>query len=93
MNDAMAIATEAELNTYGYQLLNAGQQDKAIDVFVLTTKRFPKSANAFDSLGEAYFTKGDQKNAIANFKKSLGMNPPENVKLNSEKFLKQMNAL
>lgn len=93
MNDAMTIATEAELNTYGYQLLNTSQQDKAIEVFVLTTKRFPKSANAFDSLGEAYFTKGDQKNAVANFKRSLGMNPPENVKLNSEKFLKQMNAL
>ena len=93
MNDAMAIATEAELNIYGYQLLNNGQHDKAIEVLALTTKRFPKSANAFDSLGEAYFTKGDTKNAIVNFKKSLSMNPPENVKLNSEKFLKQMNAL
>jgi len=93
MNDAMAMATENELNLYGYQLLNATQHDKAIDVFLTTTKRFPKSANAFDSLGEAYFIKGDQKNAIANFKKSLSMNPPENVKLNSEKYLKQMKAL
>lgn len=93
MSDAMAIATEGELNIYGYQLLNAGKHDKAIAVLALTAKRFPKSANAWDSLGEAYFIKGDQKNAILNFKKSLSMNPPENVKLNSEKFLKQMNAL
>ncbi len=93
MADALAIATENELNTYGYQLLNATQHDKAIEIFITTTKRFPKSANAFDSLGEGYFIKGDQKNAIVNFKKSLSMNPPEATKLNSEKYLKQMNAL
>ncbi|MCW3092890.1 MAG: hypothetical protein JWP81_3959 [Ferruginibacter sp.] len=93
MNDAVAKSTENELNLYGYQLLNAGQADKAIEILTLNTKRFPKSPNTWDSLGEAYFTKGDQKNAIINFKKSLSMNPPENVKINSEKFLKQMAAL
>lgn len=93
MNDALAIATEAELNLYGYQLMNNQQLDKAIEIFILNTKRFPKSANAFDSLGEAYVTKGDKKNAILNFKKSLSMNPPANVKANSEKFLKDLGAL
>ena len=62
-------------------------------MFVLNTKRFPKSANCFDSLGEAYATKGDNKNAILNFKKSLSMDPPPNVRANSEKFLKQLGAL
>jgi len=93
MNDAIAMATENELNLYGYQLLNTGQHDKAIEMLILNTKRFPKSANTWDSLGEAYFTKGDKKNAISYFKKSLEMNPPGNVKANSEKFLKQMGAL
>jgi len=93
MNDAVAISTENELNLYGYQLMNNKDYDKAIDMFILNTKRFPKSANCFDSLGEGYFTKGDNKNAILNFKKSLSMNPPANVKANSEKFLKQMGAL
>jgi tetratricopeptide (TPR) repeat protein len=93
VNDAIAIATENELNNYGYQLMNNGQVDKAIEMFILNTKRFPKSANCFDSLGEGYVTKGDSKNAIANFKKSLSMDPPANVKANSEKFLKQLGAL
>ncbi|MEP7106508.1 MAG: DUF2911 domain-containing protein [Ferruginibacter sp.] len=93
MSDAVAIATENELNLYGYQLLNAGQQDKAIEILAINTKRFPKSANTWDSLGEAYFTKGDKKNAITYFKKTLSMNPPDNVKANSEKFLKQMGEL
>jgi tetratricopeptide (TPR) repeat protein len=93
MNKAIAIATENELNVYGYTLLNAGQHDKAIEMFILNTKRFPKSPNTFDSLGEGYATKGDKKNAILNFKKSLSMNPPANVKANSEKFLKELGAL
>ena len=91
--DAMATSTENELNQYGYQLLNSGQHDKAIEVFTINTKRYPKDPNTWDSLGEAYFAKGDKKNAIANFKKSLSLNPPEGVKANSEKYLKQMNAL
>jgi len=93
MGDAIAIATENELNLYGYQLMNQGEQDKAIEMFKLNTQRHPKSANAWDSLGEGYVTKGDKKNAIANFKKSLSLNPPANVKANSEKFLKQLGAL
>ncbi len=90
MNEALTVATENELNLYGYNLLNAGQHDKAIEIFIMNTKRFPKSPNTFDSVGEAYVTKGDKKNAIVNFKKSLSMNPPANVKANSEKFLKQL---
>jgi len=89
----MAVATENELNLYGYQLLNGGQHDKAIEILTLNTKRFPKSANVWDSLGEAYFIKGDQKNAAANFKKSLSLNPTAATKANSEKYLKQMNGM
>jgi hypothetical protein len=93
MTEAVAIATEVELNAYGYQLLGQGEHDKAIEMLKLNADRHPKSANAWDSLGEAYFTKGDKKNAIPQFKKSLGLNPAANVKANSEKFLKQMGAL
>jgi len=93
MNDAIAIATENELNLYAYNLMNSGQKDKAIEMFILNTKKFPKSPNTFDSLGEGYASLGDKKNAIINFKKSLSMNPPANVKANSEKFLKELGAL
>lgn len=90
---SVSASTEVELNNYGYQLLGQAQYDKAIEIFKLNTERFPKSANAWDSLGEGYATKGDSKNAVVSFKKSLGMNPPENVKANSEKFLKQLGAM
>jgi hypothetical protein len=91
--DILTTATEAEVNVYGYQLLNQGKHDKAIEVLAMNTKKYPNSANAWDSLGEAYFTKGDKANAIKNFKKSLTLNPPEAVKANSEKFLKQLGAM
>jgi len=91
--EALAVATEGDLNNYGYQLLGQTKHDKAIEVFKFATEKFPKSANAWDSLGEGYALKGDTKNAIASFKKSLSMNPPENVKANSEKYLKQLGAM
>jgi hypothetical protein len=90
---AMANATEVELNQYGYQLLGQSQHDKAIEILAMNAERNPKSANAWDSLGEAYAIKGDKTNAIKNFKKALSLNPPANVKANSEKFLKQFGAL
>jgi len=93
MKNGLAIATENELNQYGYQLLNEGSHDQAIAILLLATQRYPKSANAFDSLGEGYAIKGDKKNAIINFKKSLSMNPNPGTKANSEKYLKQLGAM
>ena len=40
---------------------------------IITT--FPKSGNAYDSLGEAYLADGDKKLAIANYKKSVELDP------------------
>jgi tetratricopeptide (TPR) repeat protein len=91
--DARARATEFELNNYGYQLLGNQQYDKAIEVLALNTKKYPESANTWDSLGEAYALKGDKKNAIANFKKSLSLNPTPATKANSEKYMKQLGAM
>ncbi|HJW29241.1 MAG TPA: DUF2911 domain-containing protein [Saprospiraceae bacterium] len=91
--EAVSIGTEVELNAYGYQLLNQNKFDDAIAILKTNAERHPESANAWDSLGEAYALKGDKDNAIKNFKKSLSMNPPENVRLNSEKYLKKLGAM
>jgi tetratricopeptide (TPR) repeat protein len=95
MDEAVAISNENELNAYGYQLLGGNQPDtpRAIQMFIINTQRHPKSPNTWDSLGEGYALQGDKKNAIINFKKSLSLNPPANVKANSEKYLKQLGAM
>jgi tetratricopeptide (TPR) repeat protein len=93
LKEAMEVATEAELNNYGYQLIGSGNHDKAIEILTLNTVRHPKSPNVWDSLGEAYALRGDKNNAIKNFKKSLSLNPPANIRANSEKYLKQFGAI
>jgi tetratricopeptide (TPR) repeat protein len=94
LNDGLQSASENELTLYGYQLMQSlGLYDKAIKVFLVGTQRFPKSANAWDSLGEAYALKGDKENAIKNFKKALTLNPSKTTKENSEKYLKQLGAI
>jgi Tfp pilus assembly protein PilF len=93
LQDAIPIATEGDLNAYGYQLLAQNNFPQAIDALKINTQKHPESANAWDSLGEAYALAGDKKNAIINFKKSLSMNPAAPVKANSEKYLKQFGAM
>ena len=93
MQAAMKNASETDLNNYGYQLLGNKEYQKAIAALKINTERHPESPNAWDSLGEAYALAGDKQNAIANFKKSLSLNPPANVKANSEKYLKQLGAM
>ncbi|MCB9342175.1 MAG: DUF2911 domain-containing protein [Lewinellaceae bacterium] len=93
MTEALPNATETELNAYGYQLLNASKNKEAIKIMKLNTEKHPESANAWDSLGEAYALSDDKANAIKSFKKSLSLNPAPNVKANSEKYLKQLDAM
>ncbi|HTH54679.1 MAG TPA: DUF2911 domain-containing protein [Cyclobacteriaceae bacterium] len=93
LKEGFAAGSEVEINNFGYQMIANGQNDKAIEAFLINTQRFPKSANAWDSLGEGYATKGDKDNAIKSFKKSLTLNPPAATKANSEKFLKEFGAI
>ncbi|MBP9078256.1 MAG: hypothetical protein KBG02_15415, partial [Haliscomenobacter sp.] len=51
---------EKELNSRGYELLIRNQFQPALFVLQMNSELFPKSANAWDSLGEAYW-KSEQK--------------------------------
>ncbi|MBS9463824.1 serine hydrolase [Flagellimonas sp. 389] len=63
------------LNNLGYAFLNKEDFDKAIAIFTLNTKEFPKSGNVFDSLAEAYFRNGQFGLSKENYEKSLELNP------------------
>ncbi len=67
--------TESDMNTLGYTLLGMKKNREAIEVFKLNVDAFPKSANCYDSLGEAYMTNGDKELAIANYEKSVELEP------------------
>ena len=74
-NDPTYAIKEGDMNRVGYQLLQTGKKKEAIEVFKINTEAFPKSGNAYDSLGEAYLADGDKKLAIANYKKSVELDP------------------
>ena len=93
MDEASGMANANQLNALGYQMLAMKDYDRALDYFKTAAKKDPDNPNVYDSLGEAYKTMGNKKEAIKHFKKSLSMNPPPNVKANSEKHLKELGAL
>lgn len=69
------LVTEVQLNTLGYRLLELKQVSEAIEIFKLNVAGYPQSANAYDSLGEAYLTAGDYAEAIRSYRRSLELNP------------------
>lgn len=72
-NEALTLATEVEMNLYGYELLQSGRVDQAIEVFRGNVKSYPQSWNVYDSLGEALAVKGDKAAARAQYEKALSM--------------------
>lgn len=78
---------ERTINAKGYDLLSEKKMNQSIDVFKTNVFAFPKSANAFDSLGEAYLEAGNKDLAIENYKKSLVLNPDNK---NAEEVLKRI---
>ena len=70
-----ATVNENRLNNLGYGLLQQKKLPEAIALLKLNVEFYPNSWNVYDSLAEAYMTNGDKKPAIANYKKSLELNP------------------
>ena len=78
---------EARLNDLGYSFLGEKRTDDAIAVFRVNVELYPGSANTYDSLAEAYMAKGEKQLAIANYQKSLELDPKNT---NAAKMLKKL---
>jgi hypothetical protein len=66
---------EADVNALGYRLLNAQRVREAIAVFRLNTREFPRSANVWDSLGEALIVAGQREAGVAAYRRALEIDP------------------
>ena len=89
-NDTTYDFAESELNTLGYQLVSENKLDGAIAIFKLNTISYPKSSNAFDSLGDAYVAVRDKDDAIKSYQIAIDLdkNNLESIrKLNNLKKL------
>jgi CubicO group peptidase (beta-lactamase class C family) len=67
--------SEAQMNSVGSWLLQRGKASDALEVFRQNIADHPQSANAYNSLGEAYVKLGDKEQAIKSYQKSLELNP------------------
>ncbi|WP_350288222.1 tetratricopeptide repeat protein [uncultured Croceitalea sp.] len=81
---------EGMLNTLGLRMsFNPSMHKQGINVFLLALHIYPKSANLYDSLAEAYFYKKDFQRAIANYEKSLELNPENQNAIDRLKQLRE----
>jgi uncharacterized membrane protein len=80
---------EEELNALGYQLIRTKKLKEAVRILQLNVEAYPRSSNVYDSLGEAYADDGNKPLAIANYQKSLQLNPKNK---NGAVMLQKLNA-
>jgi hypothetical protein len=69
------VETEGPMNRLGYALLQNKRAADALEVFKLNAESFPRSANAFDSLGDGYQAVGNRELAIQSYEKALAIDP------------------
>jgi CubicO group peptidase (beta-lactamase class C family) len=70
-----AAVSQGRLNGLGYGFLRAKKLPEALAYFKLNVEFYPGSWDVYDSLAEGYMANGEKELAIANYKKSLEMNP------------------
>ena len=66
---------EGVMNQAGYERLQAGKTKDAIALFTLNVEAYPASANAQDSLGDAYLADGQTDRALAAARRCLELLP------------------
>lgn len=97
-----ALFRESSLTRLGYQLQQAGKKPEAVAVLEMTVASFPKSANAYDSLADAYVAAGDYEKALTASKKALQLLPGDStvgeerrevIRKNTEARLEKLTAL
>jgi tetratricopeptide (TPR) repeat protein len=80
---------EGHLIALGYVLLENDRTEDAIETFKYAVSEHPESANAYASLGEAYWKGKDTKRAIENYRKSLELDPEDD---NARDMLQRLEA-
>ena len=80
---------ERALNQLGYGLLGLGRNADAIAILKLNVEEYPKSANTYDSLAEAYEKDGQKQLALANYRKALELDPKNQKAADKIKELEQ----
>jgi len=73
------IFREAMMNAVGYELLQTGRIEDALEVFRLNSIAYPGSANCWDSYAEALIATGDTETAMKCYRKVLEVLPTDST--------------
>ncbi len=91
--------SEALMNRLGYEHLQAGDTKGGVDLLKLNVDAYPNSANAYDSLGDAYLADGQKELARKSAQQALALLASDttdtearrnDIKTNAEQKLKQL---
>lgn len=66
---------DERFNDIGFQLLKARKTEEAYKLFKHNEEQYPDSWSVYHGLGETYRIMGQKEKAIANYRKSLKLNP------------------
>jgi hypothetical protein len=83
------VLDEAAVNAWGYRLLGAKESADAIGVFRINVTMYPKSSNAYDSLGDAQMRSGARALAIDSYQRSFDL---DSTNTNATEMLKKLRA-
>jgi tetratricopeptide (TPR) repeat protein len=78
---------EFMMNQLAYARLQGGDLDDAVELFKLNVEAYPTSANAYDSLADAYIARGQNDLALAAEQKVLELLPNDTI---NEQFKAQL---
>lgn len=81
---------EEQFNNTAYRLLASERVEEAIFVFQMNTELFPESANAWNSLAEAYLKAGNKEKAVEFYKKAVQLDPEGNTGDHAKNMLKNI---
>jgi dienelactone hydrolase len=92
---------EAIVNFMGYEHLQAGETQAAVEIFKLNTLAYPDSPNTYDSLADGYIAAGQKDLALQSAKKALELLPTDTtdnkdrrdaIRESSEQKVKQLST-
>ncbi len=75
-----ALPGESNVNDLAYFFLGINRLDKAFPLFKRNITNYPKSSNAWDSLGDYYIAAGNKQKAIEAFSKSLSLQETQDTR-------------
>jgi len=79
------LAPEGAINALGYELLQGGRVQHAIQLFELNVEAHPDSANTYDSLSDAYVVAKDRVKVVEYARKALEALPRDTAASNDTK--------